>query len=173
LQDQTATMELTKAVNNVFLQLEQVILQVTDEEYSKPCTTLFKNTIGQHVRHVIELFQCLELGYEDAVVNYEKRKRDTRIENDKTFAQSLLTEIYQNLDRPDKPLTLEASYDDLSTAPIRIHTNYFREIAYNLEHTIHHMALIRVGVTEVTNLQLPDTFGVASSTVKYRKECAQ
>ena len=173
MQEQTATMELTKAVKNVFLQLEQVILQITDEEYSKPCTTLFKNTIGQHVRHVIELFQCLELGYEDAIVNYEKRKRDTRIENDKTFARSLLAEIYQNLDRPDKSLTLEAIYDDLSTTPIRIHTNYFREIAYNLEHTIHHMALIRVGVTEVTNLQLPDTFGVASSTVKYRKECAQ
>ncbi|HSB94397.1 MAG TPA: hypothetical protein VLC28_14840 [Flavitalea sp.] len=166
-------MELTKAVNNVFLQLEQVILQVTEEEYSKPCTTLFKNTIGQHVRHVIELFQCLESGYDDAVVNYEKRPRDKRIETDKGFAQSLLTEIYQNLDRPDKSITLEASYDDLGTVPIRIHTNYFREIAYNLEHTIHHMALIRVGVAEVTNLQLPDTFGVASSTVKYRKECAQ
>ena len=173
MQQQTSTMELTKAVNTVFLQLEQVILQVTDEEYSKPCSTLFKNTIGQHVRHIIELFQCLELGYEEAVVNYEKRKRDSMIENDKLFAQTLLNEIYQKLDRPDKPLTLEASYDDLSTTPIQIHTNYFREIAYNLEHTIHHMALIRVGITEVTNIQLPDEFGVASSTLKYRKECAQ
>ena len=173
MQQQTSAMELTKAVNTVFLQLEQVILQVTDEEYSKPCTTLFKNTIGQHVRHIIELFQCLELGYEEAIVNYEKRKRDSKIENDKRFAQTLLSEIYQKLDRPDKPLTLEASYDDLSTIPIQIHTNYFREIAYNLEHTIHHMALIRVGITEVTNLQLPDEFGVASSTLKYRKECAQ
>ena len=80
-------MELTKAVNNVFLQLERVILQVTDDEYSKPCSTLFKNTIGQHVRHIIELYQCLEQGYDEAVVNYEKRKRDTRIENDKSFAQ--------------------------------------------------------------------------------------
>src|SRR5438552_3066753 len=118
-------MELTKAVNTVFLQLEQVILQVSDEEYSKPCTTLFKNTIGQHVRHIIELFQCLELGYEQAVVNYEKRNRDARIENDKLFAQTVLTDIYQKLDRPDKFLTLEASYDDLSTTPIQIHTNYF------------------------------------------------
>jgi hypothetical protein len=173
LQQQTATMELTKAVNNVFLQLEQVILQLSDDEYSKPCRTLFKNTIGQHVRHIIELYQCLEQGYDGDVVNYEKRKRDTRIEEDKSFAQSLLHEIFHKLDRPDKALTLEASYDDLSTSPIKIDTNYFREIAYNLEHTIHHMALIRVGINEVTNLQLPDTFGVASSTVKYRKECAQ
>jgi hypothetical protein len=173
LQQQTATMELTKAVNNVFLQLEQVILQVTDEEYSKPCTTLFQNTIGQHVRHIIELFQCLENGYEIAVVNYEKRNRDKRIEIDRNFARLLLSEIYEGIDRPDKHLTLEASYDDLNSIPIRIQTNYFREIAYNLEHTIHHMALIRVGLAEATNLQLPENFGVASSTVKYRKQCAQ
>ena len=166
-------MELTNAVNNVFLQLEQVILQVNDEEYSKPCTTLFKNTIGQHVRHIIELFQCLEDGYEPAIVNYEKRNRDKRIETDRNFARQLLSDIYRGLERSDKHLTLEASYDDLGTIPIRINTNYFREIAYNLEHTIHHMALIRVGLAEVTNLQLPENFGVASATVKYRKECAQ
>jgi len=166
-------MELANAVNNVFLQLEQVILQVSDEEYSKPCTTLFKNTIGQHVRHIIELFQCLENGYEAAIVNYEKRNRDKRIETDRHFARQLLSDIYQGLERSDKQLTLEASYDDLSSIPIRINTNYFREIAYNLEHTIHHMALIRVGLAEVTNLQLPENFGVASSTVKYKKECAQ
>ena len=173
MQQQTSAMELTKAVNNVFLQLEQVILQVSDEEYSKPCTTLFKNTIGQHVRHIIELFQCLENGYEAAIVNYEKRNRDKRIETDRHFARQLLSDIYQGLERSDKQLTLEASYDDLSSIPIRINTNYFREIAYNLEHTIHHMALIRVGLAEVTNLQLPENFGVASSTVKYKKECAQ
>lgn len=166
-------MELTRAVNNVFLQLENTLDQLNNEEFSKPCTTLFNNTIGQHVRHIIELFQCLENGYDGAIVNYEKRKRDTRIETDKTVASGLLREIYNDLNRPDKPLVLEACYDDLCENPIRIPTNYFREIAYNLEHTIHHMALIRVGINEVTNLQLPEDFGVASSTVKYRKQCVQ
>jgi hypothetical protein len=81
--------------------------------------------------------------------------------------------VYEKLDRPDKEMILEASYSDVETEPLRIPTNYYREVAYNLEHTIHHMALIRVGIREVSSVELPADFGVASSTIKYRKQCAQ
>ena len=166
-------MQLQQAVNNVFVQLADTLQQLSPGEYIKPCNTLFNNTIGQHVRHIIELFQCLENGYDTNMVNYEKRARDIAIETDKDFAGELLTEIFRKLGRPNKELVLEACYDEHSTTPITITTNYYREIAYNLEHTIHHMALIRVGITEVSGIQLSDDFGVASSTVKYRKQCAQ
>lgn len=167
-------MQLQQAVNTVFVQLAESLEQISQQEYIQPCKTLFNNTIGQHVRHVIELFQCLEKGYEHGVVNYEKRKRDLDIETDKALASRLLLEIHNGLGRSNKELTLEATYDDHSTEPITIATNYFREVAYNLEHTIHHMALIRVGLTEVTTIILPENFGVASSTVKYKKQqCAQ
>ena len=166
-------MQLQQAVNNVFVQLAGTLEQLTQQEYVQPCETLFNNTIGQHVRHIIELFQCLENGYEAGMVNYEKRRRDLLIETDKQFATSLLQEIFTNLSRSNKELILEAIYDEHATEPITISTNYYREIAYNLEHTIHHMALIRVGVNEVSSIELPEDFGVASSTVKYRKQCAQ
>jgi hypothetical protein len=166
-------MQLQQAVNTVFVQLAESLVQISQQEYVQPCKTLFNNTIGQHVRHVIELFQCLEKGYEQGIVNYEKRKRDQDIETNKELASRLLLEIHSGLGKPNKELTLEATYDDHATQPIAIQTNYFREIAYNLEHTIHHMALIRVGLTEVAAITLPENFGVASSTVKYKKQCAQ
>jgi hypothetical protein len=170
---QIATMQLQQAVNNVFVQLSETVRQLTPEQYSKPCSNLVNNTIGQHVRHIIELFQCLEKGYPDSQVNYEKRKRDKEIETNKDLALQLLQDIHLNLARPDKELVLQASYDDHSEEPISIKTNYFREIAYNLEHTIHHMALIRVGINEVAAITIPEDFGVASSTVKHKKQCAQ
>lgn len=166
-------MHLQQAVNNVFVQLSETIRQLSPSQYVQHCTNLNNNTVGQHVRHVIELFQCLENGYPESSVNYEKRKRDVAIETDKELALQLLQKIYSNLDRPDKALVLHAAYDELSAEPISISTNYFREVAYNLEHTIHHMALIRVGIREIAEITLPDEFGVASSTVKHRKECAQ
>lgn len=166
-------MQLQQAVNHVFVQLAETINQLSAPQYTQPCPSLVNNTIGQHVRHIIELFQCLENGYAAGAVNYESRKRDVRIESDKTIALQLLQEIQGGLKKPDKEMVLQASYDENESAPISISTNYYREIAYNLEHTIHHMALIRVGIREVSDIILPENFGVASSTIKHRKQCAQ
>jgi hypothetical protein len=166
-------MQLQQAVNNVFVQLAATLQQLSESEYAQQCKTLHSNTIGQHVRHIIELFQCLEKGYNDGTVNYEKRKRDVIIETDKKIAERLLNEIHNSLDKPNKELMLEACYDDISNEKLTLTTNYYREIAYNLEHTIHHMALIRTGISEVSSISVPENFGVATSTIKYRKQCAQ
>ena len=166
-------MQLQQAVNNVFVQLAATLQQLSATEYAQPCKTLRSNTVGQHVRHIIELFQCLEKGYNDGTLNYEKRKRDTLIESDKRIAENLLNQIHAGLNKPNKELMLEACYDDISNERLTLTTNYYREIAYNLEHTIHHMALIRTGITEISNISVPEDFGVATSTIKYRKQCAQ
>ena len=158
---------------NVFVQLSESLNQLTDVEYIQPSKVLFNASIGQHTRHIIELFTCLVKGYDEGFVNYEKRKRDYTIETDKNVAAALLKEIYYQLDKPNKPIILES--EDLGDEPelISIPSNYYRELAYNLEHTIHHMALIRVGINDVSSVVLSDEFGVAFSTIKYRQQCAQ
>jgi hypothetical protein len=35
------------------------------------------------------------------------------------------------------------------------------------------MALIRVGINEFGSVELPESYGVAAATVKYRRTCAQ
>ena len=166
-------MQLQQAIQSVFVQISESLEQLTCEQYCQPSKILFGATIGQHVRHIIELFICLDNGYNSGVVNYEKRKRDLTIETDKNFAASLLKSVYLTLDKTNKDLLLEATFDEHSDEYVAIETNYFREIAYNLEHTVHHMALIRVGITEVSNIEVPNSFGVAASTIKYRQSCAQ
>ena len=166
-------MELQKAVRQVFLQLSDSLHQLSPEEYTYPCKNLSGNTIGQHVRHIVEMFQCLELGYADADVDYEKRKRDRQIETDKNLASGLMEDIIQQISKENKSLFLLTYYDDHQIVPEKIATNYFREIAYNLEHTIHHMALIRVGLRELGGIHVDDSYGVASSTIKNRQKCAQ
>jgi hypothetical protein len=166
-------MLLKEPIQNVFVQLSESLNLLQDAEYIKPSKLLFNATIGQHARHIIELFLCLEKGYSEGVVNYEKRKRDHRIETDRKLAIQLLKDVFHRIERPNIDIFLETEdYEDRITT-VSIPTNYYREIAYNLEHTIHHMALIRVGINEVSSIELPEEFGVAFSTIKYRKECAQ
>lgn len=155
------------------MQLADSLNQLTPAEYSQPSKILFNATIGQHVRHILELYICLYNGYETGIVNYEKRKRDIRIETDKDFANELMLMISGNIDKDDKDLLLESNYDEQSTEEIIVGTNYYRELLYNLEHTVHHMALIRVGINEVSSITIPEGFGVATSTIKYRKTCVQ
>jgi len=166
-------MELQKAVQHVFLQLTDSLNQLKPEQYIYTCKNLSGHTIGQHVRHIIEMFQCLDAGYQRGEVDYEKRKRDRQIETDKNLATEILKEISRQIYRENKSLYLLVNYNDLQTEPEKISTNYLREIAYNLEHTIHHMALIRVALRELGNLPVDDSYGIAPSTLKYRKECAQ
>jgi hypothetical protein len=166
-------MLLKQPIQNVFVQLTETLNQLSNDEYTQPSKILFNASIGQHVRHIIELFLCLEKGYETGVVNYEKRKRDYQIETNKDFAIQLLEDIYHRLERPDTNLVMEAEDYENTAGVVAISSNYYREIAYNLEHTIHHMALIRVGINEVSTIELPQEFGVAYSTIKYRQQCAQ
>ncbi len=166
-------MELQKAVQQVFLQLTDSLNRLQPDQYIHSCKNLSGNTVGQHVRHIIEMFQCLDAGYQKGEVDYEKRKRDEQIETNKDFASAILKEISRQISRENKTLYLLTYYDELQEQPEKISTNYFREIAYNLEHTIHHMALIRVGLRELGDLPVDDSYGVASSTLKYRKQCAQ
>ncbi len=164
---------LHEALNDIFKQLDAVLLGLSDQAYSMPSKHLFNATIGQHVRHIIELFIELDKGYESGLVNYGQRARDHRIETDKNFAAQLLKEIVHSVSKADKQLLLEAGYNSNDSNSIQIQTNYYREFAYNIEHAIHHMALIRIGIKELSDVKLNEHFGIASATIKYQQSCAQ
>lgn len=166
-------MQLKDSIQSIFVQLTETLNHLSDEQYTSPSSVLMNATIGQHIRHIIELFQCLETGYDAGIVNYENRKRDSRIENERKVAIELMHDIYSRIDRQDKLLLLKANYNEHSDDHLDIQTNYYRELVYNLEHAVHHMALIRVGLAEVADLKVPEGFGVATSTIKYRNQCAQ
>lgn len=163
-------MKLARLIAPVFEELADALQQLTDVQYTHKCRSLSGATIGQHVRHSIELFQCLQNGYETGVVNYEKRKRDLALETDKRMAIALLQRVAGEPGRENRDMKMEAAFG--TDNGLWIHTNYYRELAYNLEHTIHHMALIRVGIIEIADIVLPESFGVAPSTIQYRKACA-
>lgn len=163
---------LHSSIQNIIYQLTEVLNLLSLEQYVIPSQRLNQSNIGQHVRHIIEMFEGLENGYEKGFINYENRRRDKTIEINKDLAIKLLNDIPLSIGKAEKDLILETCPDEVKTNFIQIKTNYQRELAYNLDHAIHHMAMIRVVIKEVTDLELPDNFGMAFSTIKHKITCA-
>jgi len=151
-------------------QFKTVLKQLTGEHFSQPCTVLFDSSIGQHTRHIIELYQCLLNGYEEGEVCYDKRERNKRIEQELDYAVEQITAIQDTLERPDKDMTLTQVFGE---DQVSIKSNYYREVLYNLEHAIHHKALIKIGIKHFCCIDIPSSFGVAPSTIEHKKQCAQ
>lgn len=151
-------------------QLKIVLTQLPDGIYSKPCETLSGSSIGQHTRHVIELFQCLLKSYDSESLCYDDRDRDKTIETSIETAKRAISAIQNDLDKPNKAITIKQQF---SGDEVEVSSNYYREVMYNLEHTIHHKALIKVGIKSFCDMELPHGFGVAPSTIAFEKACAQ
>jgi hypothetical protein len=164
---------MKKNIEPVLLQLTAVLQQLSAVEYNTPSSLLNNSSVGTHTRHIIELFQSLINGYSSGTINYDNRKRDKKIETDRLLAVALLNGIANEMGRPNKPLKLAGLFSEQEEEEIIIETNFYREVLYNLEHTIHHMALIRVGIQEVCSVVVPENFGVAPSTIQYKKICVQ
>jgi hypothetical protein len=167
-------MEFKIIIEPILLQLAHALNEISENSYCQKSILLNGSSIGAHTRHVIELFQCLLNGYESSVINYDKRERSLSIEQDKNIAINLLKATANKISLPNKDLILQGFYcEDNEIEESEVKTNYFRELIYNLEHSIHHMALIRIGIKELSNINLPENFGVAPSTIQYKKLCAQ
>lgn len=161
---------LIPSLHKALIELESLLHQLSNDDFASPCRALSNSTIGEHTRHIIEMFQCLENQYENGIVNYDKRNRDYRIQSDTGFALKCIADIKSQLEKENKNILLEQIVDE---EELHIETNYFRELLYNLEHCIHHQALIKVAVLQLEHLQIDADFGVARSTIEYRKQCAQ
>jgi len=68
---------------------------------------------------------------------------------------------------------LKANFCTEYDQPIQIKTTYLRELAYCLEHSIHHQALIKVGLLEINCMYyIDDAFGLALATFRHHNKCA-
>ncbi|MFZ0598740.1 hypothetical protein [Pseudomonas shirazensis] len=161
---------LLESIRQSLDELIYLLDQLSDQDYSRSCQALSNATIGEHTRHILEMFQCLEQSYDSGILNYDNRQRNKQIQTETEFAKKCIIQIKKELKSENKIIYLEQFIDGLS---MRIQSNYYRELLYNLEHCVHHQALIKVAVLQFENIIIDENFGVARSTIAYRKQCVQ
>ncbi|HNR19856.1 MAG TPA: DinB family protein [Bacteroidia bacterium] len=159
-----------RSVINTLSELTDLLNQLNTQEYTNHVNHLSNATIGQHTRHIIELFQCLINNYETGTVNYDSRLRNRKIETDIKYAVACIESIMQSINKVDIEMLLEQNLEGQTK---QIKTSYLRELFYNLEHCIHHQALIKVALFDNSKILVSKNFGVAPSTIQYRNACVQ
>jgi hypothetical protein len=152
---------------SIIIQAKQVLIQLLDcistlsfDEYTTKIDVLGGSTIGEHTRHIIELFQQLLQGYNTSIIDYDKRKRDVTIQQDIDYAVDIIAEIIGTLEKDNKMLHLLTIYE---VQEMTIETNYLRELQYNIEHCKHHQALIKIGFMHFGKEILIQGFGLSSA----------
>jgi uncharacterized damage-inducible protein DinB len=159
-------------VNLVISSLDELIdllQQLSDDDYSRPREQLSGSSVGEHSRHITEMFQCLIRFYSGGTIDYDLRERNKELETRTTSAIIALHDVKANLAKENRDLLLAQRVEG---EEIVVNSSYFRELLYNLEHCIHHQALIKIGVRDM-NVSVSPNFGVARSTILYRNQCAQ
>ena len=165
---------LISSIRDTLIELNSVVTLMDDKQFSKPLTIFSGSSIGMHARHIIEFYQCLLSQSENGqVVNYDTRKRDLLLQNNLeyfTLTVNILIETLENLDKNKFHHPLSITNDCAHGEADIINSNLARELHYNLEHTIHHAAFIKIGVlTLMPDVELPRTFGIAPSTLRHQK----
>ena len=159
----------------ILRQLQTLVEQIKDEDFACPASVLHGATVGQHIRHTVEFFMCLESAQSTGVINYDRRAHDLQMQTNRSLALAGLERASTFIASlaADQPLMLEVSYDPTSETFVSIPTNTMRELMYNIEHAVHHMAIIRAGIREVAPYaHLPKNFGVAASTLRHQNKSA-
>ena len=162
-------------VNNLN-QIKDLAIQISDEDYKKPCQVLFNSSVGQHIRHALEFYVCLLKGLDKSSVNYDERKRQHDIEINTEIAVEMIDKIIENLQKinQNQDIEVKANYTSDEDKDVSMHSTLYRELGFCLEHSIHHQALIKTGLRDFGCLNLIDhTFGIAASTLRNNKQCAQ
>jgi len=170
-------MNLIEATIEKLSNVQYYLKALGDTAYSEGLEVLSFASIGQHTRHIIEFYQCLIDQCSSGKINYDERIRNEIIETSTFTAMEALTDIINDIKEVAsyKQLQLVVSFDSDSDDYETVPTSTQRELVYNLEHVIHHLAIIKIGLAVLApELQLPEGFGVAPSTIKYQKStCAQ
>jgi hypothetical protein len=152
-------------------QMTDLLGKIAPETYSQPLPIFNGSSIGQHFRHIVDFYGCLNRGIADGRVDYAQRQRDPRVETEPDHAAQTLFDFLGQLEITDEFAAVEVVADFSSelneTRPVVLST-VGREMMYAYDHAVHHLAMIKMGLKAAAPaLEIDKNLGVAPSTVKH------
>lgn len=143
-----------------------------DSQYVQPLPSISGATVGQHVRHMLEFYSCILLEAKEDLICYDNRKRDLRLETERAEAGTVAGRLLEMLEEImiDKKVCVQANYSEHDQHDVYLSSTLFRELAYALDHSIHHQAMVNVGLTGMPKIREKiGPLGVAPATLRHQR----
>jgi uncharacterized damage-inducible protein DinB len=150
-------------------QLQELLERLVPHDYRHAFGPTGRQSLGKHVRHIIEHYDALLAGAEVGSIDYEARQRDERLEAEPVTAAVRIAEISTALPRLGtyRTATLRVRYPvEGARSSLSLATSLSRELAFLTSHTVHHMALLGL-MAESLGVAQPEGFGVHPSTLRH------
>lgn len=155
----------------VLEQTLRLLDMLDDDQYVHVESRLSSASIGAHVRHNLDHYRLFLEGQPTGTVDYDLRERDTIVQTDRAAAAELTRELITSL-RALPAFALEqrlhvrqqGSYEKGRFDECESRVD--RELLFLQSHAVHHFALVAI-LARAQGLALPETFGMAPSTVDW------
>lgn len=139
---------------------------ISNAKYTDKSVAPYHSSIGAHVRHILDVFQCVFDGLEDKQVDLTKRERNTDVESFTVSGLQYFDQVIHQLECLDESCFehLISISDDLGCGKVTFTNTLGGILAQAQSHAIHHFASIGYMLHSL-EINLPmDCFGVNPTT---------
>jgi len=142
---------LFKANIDALSEGQELLSQLSPEQYTQGYKPAFSSTIGAHFRHVLEHYRCFLSHIESGEICYDSRERDQLLEVDHEYALCTISE-------------LSAALEKFNLMDPNMNSAFLQS------HSVHHYAMI-AAMCRLLGVVPEEDFGVAIATKAHQQQC--
>lgn len=170
-------MKIIHNTQAIFHQIIHLLKNIPENDYAKPLDIINNASLGMQFRHIVEFYVQIEKGYTTREICYDNRERDKCLETQIPYLISKMEDLLIFLDycNSNALININANYGDENDYSDTYQSSIGRELAYALDHAIHHLAIIKIAIqSDLPYISIPENLGMAPSTIRNKETaCAQ
>ena len=157
---------MISAITNNLQRGIKLLNTIDESQYTDVSVAPYYSSIGIHMRHILDVFDCVFIGLESNNVDLSARKRNELVEQKINLGLDYFSEIITNLEdlKAENLDIIVQVKDDLGLGVITANYTLASILIQAHSHAIHHFASIGYIISQL-DIDLPDAdFGYNPTT---------
>ena len=158
-------------INDINKNLQRGVIllkSISNDTYTNSSVAPYFSSIGCHIRHILDVFNCILIGYEEGEIDLTSRERNAFIEENIQEGLTYINEIQNRLSEIQLESLKKNVFviDNIGSGNKTVETTLEAILLQAHSHTVHHFATIGYIIHQL-NIELPDSdFGFNATTPK-------